>query len=225
MSAWAVVPVKPFHAAKLRLSPVLDGAERAQLARLMLEDVLSAVAASSHRLEGLIVVTADDAAAALAREYGALVLRETVSAGLNAALALAVTCLSNSPDAGMLVIPADLPHISSDAIAQIIALLATPRSVALIEASNDGGTNVLASRPANIIPPSFGPSSFERHWQAAHRAGIAPRALVCPALGQDIDRPDDLVAFLSLGTATRTHAFLSRLRIAERLGAGVSFSL
>jgi hypothetical protein len=36
-------------------------------------------------------------------------------------------------------------------------------------------------------------------------------------LGQDIDRPDDLVAFLAMDTATRTHAFLSRPEIAERL--------
>jgi hypothetical protein len=38
-------------------------------------------------------------------------------------------------------------------------------------------------------------------------------------LEQDIDRPDDLVAFLSMASAvqTRTHAFVSSLDIADRL--------
>jgi 2-phospho-L-lactate guanylyltransferase len=225
ISAWAVVPVKPFHAAKQRLSSVLHAAERMKLARLMVEDVLSAVAASRDRLSGLIVLTADDTAAALARDYGAVVLRDDFPAGLNAALALAVTRLSSQSDAAMLVLPADLPHVSPEAIGRMIDLLDKPRSVALLAASHDGGTNLLACRPANVISPSFGPSSLELHRQAAQRAGILPRMLACPALGQDIDRPDDLAAFLSLGTATRTHAFLSRLHITERLGAGTSISL
>ncbi len=216
-AAWAVVPVKPFSTAKLRLAAILDADERAQLARVMLEDVLDAIAASGDRLAGLIVLTADEDAAAIARTFDAVVLDETVPAGLNAALAMAAEYLAGDPSTSMLVIPGDLPHLSVDAILQMIDLLDAPRSVALLPASGDGGTNLFACRPVDVIPPSFGPSSFERHSRAAHRAGIAPNVLVLPALGQDIDRPDDLAAFMSLGTATRTHNFLAALGIAKRL--------
>jgi 2-phospho-L-lactate guanylyltransferase len=130
---------------------------------------------------------------------------------------MAADYLTGDPNTSMLVIPGDLPHLSADAILQMIDLLDAPRSVALLPASGDGGTNLLACRPVDVIPPSFGPSSFERHSRAAHRAGITPRVLTDRRLGRDIDRADDLAAFLSLGTATRTHRFLSRLEIAERL--------
>jgi 2-phospho-L-lactate guanylyltransferase len=216
-SAWAVVPVKPFGTAKRRLAAILDADERAQLARVMLEDVLDAIAASGDRVAGLIVLTADADAAALARTFDAVVLEESVPAGLNAALALATEYLAGDPNTGMVVIPGDLPHLSVDAILQMIDLLDAPRSFALLPASGDGGTNLFGCRPVGVIPPSFGPSSFDRHSRAAHRAGIAPNILVFPALGQDIDRPDDLAAFMSLGTATRTHKFLTTLGIAERL--------
>jgi 2-phospho-L-lactate guanylyltransferase len=216
-STWAVVPVKPFGSAKLRLAAILDAGERAQLARVMLEDVLEAIAASSDRLAGVIVLTADENAAALARTFDAVVLDETAPAGLNAALTMAARYLTGDPNTSMLVIPGDLPHLSVNAILRTIDLLEAPRSVALLRASGDGGTNLFACRPADVIPPSFGPSSFERHSRAAHRAGIAPSVLVFPDLGHDIDRPDDLAAFMSLGTATRTHKFLTALGIAERL--------
>jgi 2-phospho-L-lactate guanylyltransferase len=214
---WAVVPVKPFQSAKVRLAAILDAAQRAQLARVMLEDVLDAITRTGDLLAGRIVLTADGDAAALARQFDVTVLEETAPAGLNGALAMAAAHLAGDPNAGMLVIPADLPHLSAEAIGRMIDLLDAPRSVALLRASGDGGTNLLGCRPADVIPPSFGPSSFERHSRAAHRAGIAPRVLTCPALGQDIDRPDDLAAFLALGTATRTHQFLASLQITERL--------
>jgi 2-phospho-L-lactate guanylyltransferase len=214
---WAVVPVKPFHSAKVRLAAVLDAAERAHLARVMLEDVLDAVARTGDLLAGCIVLTADEDAAALARQFDVVVLEEPVPAGLNGALAMAAAHLSGDPNTSMLVIPADLPHLSAEAIGQVVDLLDAPRSVALLRASGDGGTNLLGCRPADVIPPSFGPSSFARHSRAAHRTGIVPRVLTCPALGQDIDRPGDLAAFLALGTATRTHQFLTRFGIAERL--------
>jgi 2-phospho-L-lactate guanylyltransferase len=224
--AWAVVPVKPFRTAKRRLSAILDANERAYLARVMLEDVLDAVDASGHLLAGLIVLTADDEAAALARARDAIVLREPDPAGLNGldnldnlnrGLALAAAHLAGDPGAAMLVIPTDLPQVSAAAIAQMVGLLDAARAVVLVPASDDGGTNLLACRPANVIPPSFGPSSFEQHARAARRAGIAPRVLACPVLGQDIDRPDDLIAFLSLGTATRTNVFLSTLDLTSRV--------
>lgn len=216
-TVWAVVPVKPFRDAKFRLAPVLDAGERAALARVMLEDVLGVLAASADRLAGVMVLTADREAAAMARRFDAAVLVETAPAGLNGAVTIAAAHVAENAAAGMLVIPGDLPHLSGAAIAQITELLDAPRSVALLPASGDAGTNLFACRPANVIPPRFGPSSFKRHLAETRRAGITARVLTCPRLGRDIDRPDDLAAFLAMGTATRTHAYLSTLEIADRL--------
>jgi len=216
-SVWAVVPVKPFQLAKTRLAPVLSEAERARLARLMLEDVLTALANSRPLFEGVIVQTADSRIEEVVRPFGAEVLGEPEPAGLNAAVAAASERLSRVPDAGMVVFPSDLPHLSQRAIRRVVACLAASRSVALVKATGDGGTNVLGCRPAGIIPPRFGPCSFDAHFRAARAAGIAPEVLDLAQLGHDLDRPGDLLTFLRARTPTRTHAYLTTLGIEERL--------
>lgn len=217
---YAVVPVKPFGSAKLRLASVLAPVQRERLAQIMAEDVLDALDASKHLLAGILVVTADADAAKLARHRGALVLLEREPAGINQAIALASDWLRGS-DKGMMVIPADLPHITETAIATLAHCLAAPRAVALVPAINDGGTNMLGLQPARIIPPSFGNNSFERHREAAHAVGVLPSILHSAELGCDIDRPEDLDAFMSLRTATRTHNYLTRLGVTERTVASL----
>ena len=221
-SVWAVVPVKPFDEAKVRLAPVLDASERSHLVRLMFEDVLAALTASRHLLGGVLVPTADRQAAEIARRYGASVVAEDAPSGLNSAIEKAIGCIPPTAGDGMLVVPADLPQLSAASIDQIIRLLDAPDVVVLVQAPADGGTNMLACRPAGVIPPLFGPQSFWRHREAARHAGIRTSIVKNLELEQDIDRPDDLAAFLSMDTAvqTRTHAFVSSLDIADRLAGG-----
>jgi 2-phospho-L-lactate guanylyltransferase len=218
-SVRAIVPVKPFHLAKRRLAPILGGAERARLARLMFEDVLDVLTASRGMLAGVVVLTADVGAAEIARCRGAVVIAEGAPSGLSAAIEQAIGCLSAAPGDGMFVVPADLPHLTAAAIEQIVRQLDVPEAVALVPALEDGGTNLLACRPAGVMHPHFGPQSFARHVEAARRAGITPTILEMSDLGRDIDRPADLETFMSLDTATRTHAFLSGLGN-DRVAAG-----
>ena len=206
---WAVVPVKPFAQAKRRLSPVLGEAERAQLARAMLEDVLDALS-GARLLAGIIVVTSDGEAAALARSRGAVVLEDAVE-GINAALGVAVEHLSAEPHATILVVPSDLPQLAPERIDDLCRHLPDGRAVALVS-SNDGGTNLMACRPADAIAPCFGPDSFAKHCVAAKKAGITPLVIPGADLGRDIDKPEDIAAFLSFDTRTRTHALLQARR-------------
>ncbi len=212
---WAVVLVKPFRLAKQRLASVLDVGERSELASVMLEDVLTAVDAC-ERLAGVIVVTADRAAAAVARRHEAIVLMETAATGMNAAVTRVVTYLTGSSDAGIVVVPSDLPHVSAADIEEMIDLIARTPAIALVR-SNDGGTNLLACRPSRVIAPSFGPDSFNAHCDAAVRKGITPTVFFAPHLSLDIDQRDDLAAFVSRQSSTRTHAYLSKLNIQARL--------
>jgi 2-phospho-L-lactate/phosphoenolpyruvate guanylyltransferase len=209
-SLWAIVPVKPFHLAKTRLAPLLAPRERAGLARVMLEDVLAAVAASGGVLNGAIVATADADAAGIARRFGVDVLVESAPGGVNAAVTAVRQCLGGTIGQGMIVIPSDLPQLSRDAVERAGALLAAPRSVALARAG-DGGTNLLGCTPACLILPRFGPGSFDAHRHAAKAAGVTPGILEHAGLENDLDRPDDLARFLSTGTPTRTHVYLTGL--------------
>jgi 2-phospho-L-lactate guanylyltransferase len=213
---WAVVPVKLFAETKQRLAPFLSPSERSALARAMLSDVLSALT-QAHALEGVLVVTGDAEAAAVARSAGALVLHDNENAGTSAAANAAARHLSSSKCAGMLVVPADVPLITSGDIDRIIATHREAPSVTLVPASMDGGTNALACSPPGVVPFCFGDESFARHRDAARTRGIEPQIVRLARFGQDIDRPEDVAAFLQTSSPTATYACLSAGSIAERL--------
>jgi len=214
-SLWAVVPVKPFVAAKQRLSPLLSRAECAELARLMLRDVLE-VLAGCTALSGTMVVTADSAAGHIAAATGAKVLDDPAH-DLNGAVREAVGFLSSLPHAGMIVIPSDVPLLSSAVLDAVVDSVSCPPAVALVPASRDGGTNLLACKPADAIAPGFGADSFRRHCSFARRAGFVPTVIASDDAGLDIDRPDDLAALLAQPATSRSQAFLATLNIPARL--------
>jgi 2-phospho-L-lactate/phosphoenolpyruvate guanylyltransferase len=213
---WSVIPVKRFAVAKRRLSPVLDGEKRAALARLMLEDVLDVLLQSKAVLEGVAVVTSDKDAATLARSCGATVVLDSDDNGINAAVRLTIGQIAGEDD-GIIVVPSDIPQLTPLVIAAAVQAVASPRTMTIAAAADDGGTNLLGCRPARAIPLRFGRHSFERHCRAATRAGLTVQALHLPELLLDIDRPEDLRRFVALGSRTRTHEFLSRPGIRDGL--------
>jgi 2-phospho-L-lactate guanylyltransferase len=216
---YAVIPVKPFASAKRRLAPILDRAERAHLARLMLEDVIGAVWAAGA-VRDVYIVTAHDDAACVARSAGAEVIAEAGACGLAQAIATAQRKLASFASA-LMVIPSDIPHLPPATVADVHASL-PERGMVVVPATCDGGTNLLAMRPVDLIPPLFGPSSFDRHRQAGLRAGVSVVTHHCPMAGRDLDRPEDLLALLSVKTRSRARDYLAGLDIIARLRAASS---
>ena len=204
---WAVVPVKRFADAKRRLAPVLGIHARGELARVMFEDVLDALMRCGTVLAGTIVVTADPDAAEIGRRCGATVLFEDEERGINGAVRSVVARLE--PGAGIVIIPSDIPHLSPSTIAMAADAISAPQTLA-IAAAKDGGTNLLACRPASAVPLHFGVDSYRAHMCAAGQSRLAVSVLGVPELTLDIDTPEDLDTFRMLRTTTRTHAFLSR---------------
>lgn len=212
---WAVVPVKSLAAAKQRLARLLAAGERRRLARAMLQDVLDACI-GARLLAGIAVVTADDEVAAVAAEAGALVLKERCERGINAAIGAGIRAVAGVAS-GVIVLPADVPHVTAAALDAAARLCAGENTLVLVPASRDGGTNLLACAPPDLIAPSFGPGSFARHGALAERAGIE---LLLPSLGRldlDLDRPEDIASFLALPATTRSHRVLLDLEVPARL--------
>jgi 2-phospho-L-lactate guanylyltransferase len=213
---WAVVPVKLFARTKRRLMPLLASHECGALARAMLSDVLSALT-RTRCLAGIMVITGDADAAAMAHTAGALVLTDAENAGTTAAVTNAAAHLAAAGRDGMLVIPADVPLITPADIETIVAEHRAAPSVTLVAASIDGGTNALACSPSDAVRVCFGDSSFRQHREAARTQGIEPQILQLEHLAYDIDRPDDLATFLLRPSPTQSYAYLTTNGIAERL--------
>jgi FO synthase len=212
---WAVVPVKRFGLAKRRLTPALGAGERAHLARVMFEDVLDALSRANKHLAGVAVVTADKDAARLAEQHGAVAVSDEGCDDINLAIRLGIETILNRGAGAVLVIPSDIPHLSPEAVAAAVAAIDVSPSLAAVQATQDGGTNLLACRPATAVPLCFGPDSFEKHRRSARIQGMNVCALPAGDLGLDIDRPEDLASFVSLRASTRTHSYLAALRASE----------
>ena len=212
----AVIPVKSFSYAKQRLQPVLSGSERRLLAQAMFEDVMDTLT-QCRALSGVYVMTSDPEAVQLAADRGVNMLHDPIIGGLSGAVASAAQTLKSVGFEGMLVVPADVPGIDTRSVDRIINQHGAPRSVTLVPALRDGGTNAMLCSPPDVIPNCFGHNSFRAHCQLAASSGAQLNTLSLPQLQYDIDRPLDLLSFLQRESPTRTYRFLIQSGIADRL--------
>lgn len=187
----AIVPVAAIEGAKTRLGGSLDAEERGDLVERLLARTLAALLAA-ERLADVLVVSPDRHVLDLAAAAGTRTLRQRTS-GLNAGATEArEDVIAGGADA-IVVIPIDLPFITSAAVDELIAGLDDGAdSVVLIPDRHGTGTNALAIRPPRLIDFAFGIDSRRAHREAAGQAG-APYREIGGLLSVDIDTPEDLV--------------------------------
>ena len=201
MTLWAIVPVKPLGRGKSRLAGVLSPDERINLNRHLLINTLDTLKEISD-IESVLVVSRDSAALALARDHGARTVQEKGAPELNVALERATIIARTYATRGVLILPADLPLVSSEDIREMLARAGEPPVVVVAPDRHNDGTNALLVCPAGLIEYEFGPGSFQRHCDRAQKAGA--RLVICefPALALDLDLPEDLAeveAVLDMG--------------------------
>ena len=213
---WAVLPIKDMADAKQRLSPVLAPVERRALFRVMVGEVLAALAAVRD-LDGILVVTRDPAAMALAQTFGARVVTEPENCGQSSAVSLAAGTLVAEGVDGMLAVPGDIPLVTADELETALRAHKVAPAVTIVPAWDRRGSNCLICSPPDLIPFAFGNDSFQPHLAAACAAGVDPGVVPLPGIGLDIDNPDDLRRLLALPHRSATHAHLRDSGIAARL--------
>ena len=191
MSLWAIVPVKPLRWGKSRLAEVLTQDERTDLNRRLLAHTLDTLAAISA-IDQVLVVSRDQSALALAREYGARTVQEDGAPQLNLALTRATIVAQTFSSHGVLILPADLPLITPEDVYAMLDRSKNPPVVVLAPDRRREGTNALLVSPAGLIEYDFGPGSFNRHCERARRAGARLEICELPSLALDMDLPEDL---------------------------------
>lgn len=216
-----MIPVKRLRGALRRLAAALEAPVRRELQMAMLADVLGACAATAE-LAGVVVVTSDPTAAALARaRVGATVLPDhDPPQGMNAAVVRGLEAAAGRGAEAVLVLTADLPLAHPDDLAAILAASPPGPSAVLVPSRDGTGTNAMLLRPPGALDPRLGPDSLARHAAQADRRGVVVRRLERPALALDVDTPRDLAALLAVGGRCATRSACARLEVGERLGAG-----
>jgi 2-phospho-L-lactate guanylyltransferase len=213
---WAVLPVKDLHHAKQRLAGVLSAAERQALFAAMLEDVLSALAASEG-LAGILAVTRDPQARDLAGRYGARLLIEPDNHGHTAASSLGAATLAREGVLGMVQVPADIPLITPADIGAVLQAHERAPAITLAPSRDRMGSNAVACSPPDLLPLRFGDDSFFPHLERARALGVEPQIVERRGFALDVDTPADLAAFLAAPSATRAYRYGVQSGIAERL--------
>ena len=106
------------------------------------------------------------------------------------------------------MLPGDVPLVTPDDVCSLLAQ-APAEHGAVVAPTGDGGTGALLLRPPTLIAPDYGGASAARHLAAARAAGAAALLYPLPHLALDLDRPEDLRAFLQQAAAGATRACLA----------------
>jgi len=212
---WAVVPIKQFSIAKMRLAAVLNDAERIALARAMFRDVLSALR-DCPGVGEIVVVSKESEARPIAAEFGA---RYLVEDGND--LSLAVTQggrhVAAAGESVMLTLPGDVPLVSAAEIGRLIDVQADRRGITLVSDRERAGTNGLAVSPIDLMPFSYGMDSFQAHAETARELGESVKTVELEGLSLDIDTPDDIRVLMDYDRQTATLDYLHEIDVVSRL--------
>jgi 2-phospho-L-lactate guanylyltransferase len=190
---YAIIPVKPLARAKSRLARALKAPTRAALVRSLFSRTLDVIA-QVPRIDGTIVVSRDLTILELARQRNAITLMESDS-GLNPAITQAAQWAARHQARSVIVIPVDLPLITSADLDALIDRAEEERCLVIAPDRHEDGTNVLLVRPPDAIHFAYGSASFNAHRAQANERGLIVHEYRSPTAAFDIDVPDDLETY------------------------------
>ncbi|MDR7086043.1 2-phospho-L-lactate guanylyltransferase [Aeromicrobium panaciterrae] len=201
-----IMPIKPWDGAKSRLHAEADA--RRALARAFAQDALDAVLRTPE-VSRVVVVSGSEEVREYALRIGATPIAEPESAGsdpLGTAVNLgAAWAIKNHPDDALAIIPSDLPALTSSELSSLLCEAVThPR--AFVPDTSGEGTTVLTSQRPDLLRPSYGLGSAERH-----RSYGAVELLAPAALRRDVDEFHELLEAQTLGVGAHTTAALTKV--------------
>jgi 2-phospho-L-lactate/phosphoenolpyruvate guanylyltransferase len=191
------VPLRSVAGGKARLGEALDAEEREVLILGMLERTLGVLGGWTPCTRTHVVTQDLQVARRVVSLTVAAILQ--VTDGLNEGIALGVAEALREGARAVLVLPADLPMLSAEALDRLLdgadAALAAGSGrplVAIAPSDARNGTNGLLLFPPDVITPHFWEHSFEAHVRAAAAADATLQVVPDAALGFDLDTPEDL---------------------------------
>lgn len=192
-ATFALIPMKRFEDAKSRLRGQLPDAARGALAQAMFERVLGA-ARTCSALDGIVVLTNDDAVDRLAQRAAAHVLRDRAlpKPGLGGLLDDALARLPTFGATRAIVLMADLPYLEARDIAGLVDAL-DQADMAIVSDVRGTCTNALAVRLPLHFATAFGdPQSYAVHTLSARTHAIRLVEQQNARIAHDVDTAEDL---------------------------------
>lgn len=201
---WVVLPARGESAGKTRLKAVLDDDARMRLNRRLLRRTLDVLVRWQGSAAHCIVVSSCRRTLRAAARRGALALREPAPRqGLNAAIAAAARLAWQRGARSVLVIPADLPMLSSSSLNRLLAAAEPNARAVLAPDRARRGTNALLVLRRTRLSWAFGEDSLRKHGERLSALGWAWVLCSIPELAFDLDTAEDLACLRALARFSR----------------------
>jgi 2-phospho-L-lactate guanylyltransferase len=195
----ALIAIKGRSQCKSRLAEVLPPAQRLQLVRSMLDGVISA-ARNARTVRHILIVSPERDCVP-----GDIPVLADTGGGLNGSLSAAHMTLQDFGCQEVVVLPADLPHVTANDIDEMVRI-GRSGGFAIAPDAAGIGTNALYIRSPQSFSFRFGPDSRRLHLEQAINLGLNPRVVQCAGLEFDVDSPDDLINLLESAWPTHLQA-------------------
>jgi 2-phospho-L-lactate guanylyltransferase (CobY/MobA/RfbA family) len=180
----------------------------------MAVDVFSVVA-GLHEF-GSYAISEDGEVLEVARAYGLEAISDRLQGGQSAAVMQGFERAWQAGYPSALTIPGDIPGVSASEVRDL-ASFRPELEVLLSPDRQEVGTNGLRLVPPDAIALHFGEDSLSLHREEASRRGRSFALLRHAGIACDLDRPDDIAAFLRLGRPCGSLDLLKSMGVEERL--------
>jgi 2-phospho-L-lactate guanylyltransferase len=196
----AIVPVREFGKSKLRLRGYLSGVERTDLSKALFKHVLKALGES--RVSGTLVVASDQAEISnLAdKPKNTFVINEREHhGGVNRAITDGISfCLTEMSNiTSTMIVPSDLPLLSSEAINYAISKLRVYDLIVGPSSKLDGTSLLLFNIKKGKIPFHYDNNSYRNHVKEAKHFKIRYTIIRPKEFSWDVDTKEDIKKLMS----------------------------
>jgi 2-phospho-L-lactate/phosphoenolpyruvate guanylyltransferase len=156
-----IIPIKKFDKSKTRLSPFLDPHERKELTEHLIIDLLGKLCELEN---SQIIIVTGERINSLEKFNDIVIINEINVNGVNNAIGLANEFVEKSGFKESLIIPIDLPLLSTNDIKDIIKFSGRfENGICIVPSRRYDGTNVLLRKPNLIIDTFYDNNSFYNH--------------------------------------------------------------
>ena len=191
-----VIPLKKFDKSKTRLSPFLNFKERKELTELLLLDTLDKI----HKLKNSQIIIVSGEVINLANKFNDIVIiNEYNSSGVNNAIDLANKFIENNEFSESIIIPIDLPLLSTKDLKKIIKFSRKfKKGICIVPSQRYDGTNILLRKPNLIIETFYDNNSFYNHIKATAEKRKVIKIFNSENLMIDLDRVEDITTIVNI---------------------------
>jgi 2-phospho-L-lactate/phosphoenolpyruvate guanylyltransferase len=185
-----VVPVRAPLEGKSRLAGILSADERYELNLKLMRHTFDQVAVLAE-VAAVYVVSKSSEVLADAARRGFEACSEPDDCELNGAVTLAARWAEEAGAIEVMVLPTDLPWLSSDQLLLVLEEFRDTCDVMIVTDRTKLGTNLLLWRPIGTSNFSYGVGSAKQHAEAAARLNLRVRIRQDRLLSFDLDTPYD----------------------------------